>query len=1089
MNSGLPLEVLGLLSPILSWVEDGDRHGPSRLNQRNKFSINRHASEWLKRELPTYSYDTLDEIREAAFDSRHPCDNADVSGRFHLIHMLRKLSAYYFEWRGNKLCIKENRVVELHELSMRFPVQHLVRYLHVDAVARGYISMEHALELPPLMNKLDTTYQGMCTLVNRGLTEGHLHLGGVLGAEETWADRLFKWLSPRKNSRDPENFDCFIQLGRIAVRLLATGLLYQYAIPYGNTDSLSREILPFHLIRRLDNMYMNRDLLKDPREHTLLFRQWYGAFTREFEPAVKPGEDNGDDDKKQDGIEQDGKEQSDKEQEKAGINLGQVPWKQMPHLAWLLELANPGMAGVWFQDPVSGLTISPASGPANHGYNGKNVRPTRVRDRIRLLNRLHLTVQEFLVKRNRRKVLKNNGPTHKNGPKQCNSPEMEGWGRSPFQQVEDFINQVFTRYLIYHTHYWKQATQGGKTTGLRHFQEFYDAPERLLAEEERGESEGLALERLTRFNSLRQLEGRLTPPSRGPGKYIPWLLAFARQAKRKELDKFGIVVHFKKAKHGKISEKGEAIRKKYGIPDHVKRQVPNQRYFLRCGEIRRETRGDAFKLFRLLSSAHPVVPFIVGIDAASLELTTPPEVFAPAFHFLKAYPIEIRKCGTTRAYFERHDHVTRLVNNRLLGMTYHVGEDFRHLLSGLRAIHEVIEYLHPQPGDRLGHAIALGLDPGDWGKQMGYHAVVPKQEWLDTLVWAHNFLGVGNNLIGELGIEDRIQYFARKIYGSTRYVETRDIDLYCNPITLYDSWRLRQIDPYSVENNHPHDVERPQRCEEQKRRPGEHRERGGPVDDRTPRNHCFSIPYRGDSPWKKRWLDVQKKQLKRLKDKVGSDGAYLLTKLYWFCPGVAEEGRKPITIDMMKKKTLWVQLCRQAQEKLKRIVRERHLVVEVNPSSNRIIGPMASMQEHPVFRLTLDKEGRPVHEGRVTINTDDPGVFATSLSHEFFLLGEVLLDRGIPETEVMAWLEWLRKNGSDYSFLRTLPDCKDERVRDILECLEDRYRPLARSVKDEPRRYMPPKSRIKQKRPVEEEFNRLKARLLELERKYEGGRN
>ncbi len=1041
MSSGLPLEVLGLLSPILSWVEDGEAYQQPHPGHGDKFSINRHVSGWLKRKLPTYSDDTLDEILEAAFDSRHPCDSADVSGRFHLIHMLRKLSAHYFEWRGNKLCIKENRVVELHELSMLFPVQHLVRYLHVDAVARNYISREHALELPPLMNKLDTTYQGLCTLVNRGLSEGHLHLGGVLGAEETWADRLFTWLSPRKRSRDPENFDCFVLLGRAAVRLLAVGLLYQYAIPYEHAGNRAREMLPFYLIRQLDRMYMNRHLLKDPREHTLFFQQWNKAFMLEFAPRKRERGDV-----------------------KAGIKLDK-PWKQSPHLYWLLELANPGMARVWFRDPDS---------------------PGGVRERIRLLNRLHLTVQEFLVERNRRKVLQKGRSM--NEPGRCNSPEMKGWGRSPFQQAEDFINQVFTRYLIYHTHYWKQVTQGGESKGLRRFQAFYDAPERCLAAEEKGEREGLIMDRLSRSNSLRQLEGRLTPPSRGGGKYIPWLLAFAQQAKSGDLDKFGIVIHFKKAGHGKTSEQGKAIRKKYGIRHHEKRVLPLRRDSLRYGEVRRETRADAYKLFRLLSTPHPVVPFIVGIDAASLELTTPPEVFAPAFHFLKAYPIGISKCRTTRAYFEKHDHVTRLVNKRLLGMTYHVGEDFRHLLSGLRAVHEAIEYLHPQPGDRLGHAIALGLDPGDWCKQMGFHAVVPKQEWLDTLVWAHNFLGVGNQLIADLGIEDRIQYYARKIYGKTQFVDERDIDLYCNPITLYDSWRLRQIDPYSVENNYPDDVEAG-RCREQvwrgeERRRQERRRQDRLRHDAPAQEHRFSIPYRGDSPWKKRWLDVQKKQLKMLNSKVGSDGAYLLTKLYWFCPRVAREGRKPITIDMMKQKKLWVELCRQVQEKLKKVVRDRHLVVEVNPSSNRIIGPMASMQQHPVFRLTLDKEGRPLHEGRVTINTDDPGVFATSLSHEFFLLGEVLLDRGVPETEVMAWLEWLRQSGSDYSFLRTLPDCKDERVRDILDCLEKRYRLLNRKVKGDSRRYMPHGARFKQHpHSPAEEFELLKERIRTLERR------
>jgi hypothetical protein len=167
------------------------------------------------------------------------------------------------------------------------------------------------------------------------------------------------------------------------------------------------------------------------------------------------------------------------------------------------------------------------------------------------------------------------------------------------------------------------------------------------------------------------------------------------------------------------------------------------------------------------------------------------------------------------------------------------------------------------------------------------------------------------------------------------------------------------------------------------------------------------------------------------------------------------------------------------------VVRDRHLVVEVNPSSNRIIGPMASMQEHPVFRLTLDKEGHPVHEGRVTVNTDDPGVFATSLSHEFFLLGEVLLDRGIPESEVMAWLEWLRKSGFDYSFLRTLPDCNDRSIKDILDYLEKRYRHLNRNVKDESRKYIPPELRINQRKTKEEELIFLKEKISLLEKKLE----
>ena len=35
---------------------------------------------------------------------------------------------------------------------------------------------------------------------------------------------------------------------------------------------------------------------------------------------------------------------------------------------------------------------------------------------------------------------------------------------------------------------------------------------------------------------------------------------------------------------------------------------------------------------------------------------------------------------------------------------------------------------------------------------------------------------------------------------------------------------------------------------------------------------------------------------------------------------------------------------------------------------------------------------------------------------------EIQLQRGVPEARVVEWLEWLRRNGEDYSFLRTLPE-------------------------------------------------------------------
>ncbi len=70
-----------------------------------------------------------------------------------------------------------------------------------------------------------------------------------------------------------------------------------------------------------------------------------------------------------------------------------------------------------------------------------------------------------------------------------------------------------------------------------------------------------------------------------------------------------------------------------------------------------------------------------------------------------------------------------------LSATYHVGEDFLELASGLRAIDESILYLELQRDDRLCHALGLGIEPADYYAGKGYRLYTTKQERLDNLVW------------------------------------------------------------------------------------------------------------------------------------------------------------------------------------------------------------------------------------------------------------------------------------------------------------------------------------------------------------------
>jgi hypothetical protein len=990
MSNGLPLEVLAMISPILCWVERGESPGLPQAWHGTGYTFTERITAWLKRELPTFSYDNLEDIIGLAVDPRcgtrltgtHRRTGMQSSGMvipegFNIVYMFHKLSEHFFQWTGNALCVKEERMVELHELAMRFPVRHLIRYCHADAVVRGYVSLERALEMPVQIGRLHTTYQSLRTVVERGLSEDHLHLNGVINADQSWADQMLKRITPGSKDGFTPAADRLQILSRTALRLLALGMLYAY-MGVG-----CRKWLPFNLIHRLDRMYRAGNLLEDRQAREGMNK----AFIKAFQQLVKNCKLNAD---------------------------------HEADITWLLELSNPGLYRLRLRENRS---ISDT----------EQNEPVGVRHRIKLLERLHLTVQQFLVERNVR-------CTFVDPQLECCIPEWQinDTIKEKYKPIQHFIHQIFTRYIIYYTHHWQRATQSGKTTGLRNFQRYFTAQQRRFLDKGSVDWEGLAVEQLSQAKPLRSVEGRLSPLIRGAKDLTPWVVAFAHQAQKKELDKFGIVVHFWKKENKRMGRAG-------GLGAILD---------ARHGKVRRLTQRNAFKLFRLLSTHNPVVPFIVGIDAANLELATPPEVFAPTFRFLREYPIEMRCCFNTREAFGKYKEVAELVKDRRLGMTYHVGEDFRHLLSGLRAIHEVIEFMKPLPGDRLGHAIALGMDPAVWASQVGYQSVIPKLEWLDTLVWVHNFLGAGNDLVGELALEDQIQRYSKFIYsGDCIGMKKKDLESHdqgWQPTTLYDAWRLRQLDPYSLSEIS-----------------------GG--DDH------IKIRRRSDSTEHKRWAAVQTRVLSELKPFIGTNAAYHLVKHYWYSQNVRNRGNSTVTVEMKNQKIQWLQICRDVQVKLLNIVRERQLVVEVNPSSNRVVGPMDKMDDHPVFRLTLDKDNHLAIDSRVTINTDDPGVFATSLTHEFYLLGEILVNRGVPETEVVKWLEWLRKNGEDYSFLRNHPNASDTRMKEVLDYLLDRYQILLRRLKGLRRQYLPPDTGRYSYNAGKNDYERLKEKYRRLE--------
>ena len=95
------------------------------------------------------------------------------------------------------------------------------------------------------------------------------------------------------------------------------------------------------------------------------------------------------------------------------------------------------------------------------------------------------------------------------------------------------------------------------------------------------------------------------------------------------------------------------------------------------------------------------------------------------------------------------------------------------------------------------------------------------------------------------------------------------------------------------------------------------------------------------------------------------------------------------------------------------------IVVECNPSSNVLIGTFRQYDQHPVFRFNCRKlpdgqahESVPLH---VCLNTDDLGIFDTSLDFEYALIGQALLAQKdgtlYNPRDVMEYLNDLREMG------------------------------------------------------------------------------
>lgn len=361
-----------------------------------------------------------------------------------------------------------------------------------------------------------------------------------------------------------------------------------------------------------------------------------------------------------------------------------------------------------------------------------------------------------------------------------------------------------------------------------------------------------------------------------------------------------------------------------------------------------------------------------GFDVAGNENELRIEVFAPALRVLRS-----------GLHASTSDFTQRL---RQPFITVHAGEDYSHLLSGLRAVDEAIEFCQMTNGDRLGHALAIGVDVTKWAKRQ-QRIYIPAGEYLDNLVWCYEqalrIIQVSSDFSGLLPLlENKIQRWSEHIYQEQP-----------SPRVLYRAWLLRRNCPImSILPSQAYGTEWASWV----------------PDMRTIEQKGHDVIY-----WKK-YLNT------RTKDSKYFDIVNVSCNQY--C-GQGSDNDKHLR-DYISHQEL--NLYSAIQDLLIEKCNKKQLVIEACPTSNIYIGRFKYYSEHPIFRWyspkrewldkgqKFNKFGLRTGPLKVCVNTDDAGLMPTTIENEHRILKETAVNiYDVSTLEAELWIDDIRKIGVD----------------------------------------------------------------------------
>ncbi len=346
---------------------------------------------------------------------------------------------------------------------------------------------------------------------------------------------------------------------------------------------------------------------------------------------------------------------------------------------------------------------------------------------------------------------------------------------------------------------------------------------------------------------------------------------------------------------------------------HFKRRGLSENYELPLyGQQYRIIKGEGNKIANALAQKPARLKMLRGIDICGVEGKQPLWVSAQTLQRLRARSRDIAASRPAQGL-------------EPLRLTLHVGEDFEWLTSGVRAVAEPFYWHLIERGDRIGHAIAVTLEPRDWwDRHKGQVMEVTRfDRLLDLAFLAEYARKRSRKQTGWLNVT--IEKIASRLWPNVR---NKPIDFV---LTAREMWRHLGLD--------------------------------------TMRRLMDSRDLHENAPLHEQWIHEY------LWHRGTQKRAHEIMRM-----SVSDDEKEARARSQNNER----ELLAKARETLIREIALWQVCIESNPSSNLVVASLDSMASQDFLQIRPTSVARRGAETLTwTISTDDPITFSTTLADEY----------------------------------------------------------------------------------------------------------